>query len=671
MRALIPDRLRQNWLTIALVIVAAVLALDVVVIYFLKFGEFVHSDAASTILLGKGAMEDRSPIDYEWYFANGDVWIFGPHLYAMPFLALWGVCVRTLLAATVLGFALEIAALMWAYTKVGGDRRTALFATALTLIAWSRLHILFVYVELSYGFVMTLYTALFTAHALLFIRGSTDARKWSVWIGCMVFTLIASAQNPIRAVVFAVAPLVVACAWPWRGVSLRTRAITASAPVVGLVGAKIIKAVFLEPRLTYAVPSGHLAFVIKDASGMLENLKNMARGVVGLCGDMGSFGIGSAFGLALLGLSTFLVVRHAFARTPTPLRFLCIASLAQMAAVGGPMLIGNLVINPVSIRYLMPSLIAMFGLGCVIAFQMMKETKEPSRTGIAFSVIAPIAAAFTLLRIVGSYSLASESTTGQFAHSATHQDLADELTRRDLKHGFGSYWNAHLLTVLSNGKAKTCPATFGGAVMPRRWHTDTWCFDPKRLPDRFFVVASGEERDEVKTSIPTTLGTPADRFTVGNEFDVAVFRTADVDSRWLAPPIPDGAQLTLPLRIAASHPQIRFGDQSALEGDKLVSNGKEGIISFGPYIELPAGEYRVRWFGRPIGDAGEVGFDVYPAGAPAQVAERTVKLGEMPRDGGALVELVFRLPKAARGVELRTYSRGGARIALEAVELSR
>ena len=70
-------------------------------------------------------------------------------------------------------------------------------------------------------------------------------------------------------------------------------------------------------------------------------------------------------------------------------------------------------------------------------------------------------------------------------------------------------------------------------------------------------------------------------------------------------------------------------------------------------------------------DAGEVGFDVYPAGAPAQVAERTVKLGEMPRDGGALVELVFRLPKAARGVELRTYSRGGARIALEAVELSR
>lgn len=663
MRALSDPKLREKWLNASVVVTAAVLALDVVYLYFLKFKDFVHSDAATTVVMANGALARGLPVDVDWYFANGDVWLFAPHLYAMPLVAIWGISVETLRAAEIFGYAVEVTALLWAYKRLGGELRGAVLGTALMLLAWSRLHVLFVYIELSYGFVATLYLTLFAVHSLLFDRPS---RK--LWIGCALFTFVASAQNPTRGVVFAVAPLVAACVWPWRGSARRTRAITAAAPIAGLFGAVVFQKLVLQRYLTFSTPSGHLEFKVKDAAGIARNAANMARGVVGLAGDMSSIGVTSAFGLALLVLALVLVVRHAFGREATPLRFVCIAALAQTSAVGGPMLIGNLVINPVSIRYLIPSLLTIMGLGAVIA---MRLAKEHERTALAFCAIAPMAALLTLLRIVGSYALSGESTTGQFAHSASHQNLADELTARGLRHGFATYWNAHLLTLLSRGSAKTCPVNFANVVIPYRWNTDTWCYDPARLTDRFFVVTTADERATARTSIQTTLGTPAEQFSVGNEFDVSVFRTADVPPRWLASPIPDGPKLNLPLRIEATHPQIRFGDQSAIEGGKLVANGKEGVISFGPYVELPAGDYRVRWFGTPLGDDGELGFDVYPSGAPSQIAERSVRVADLPRDGRPAVELTFTLPKRAAGVELRTYSRGGAKIALEAVELSR
>lgn len=672
MRALSLARVGAAWLRVSIAVVAAVLVFDFVYLYLLKFDDFVHSDAAVTAIMAKGALARRLPVDVDWYFANGDVWLFAPHLYAMPLVAIWGISVSTLLAAVMFGFALEVVALMWSFTKLGGDRRAAVLGTALTLVAWSRLHILFVYVELSYGFVATLYVLLFATHALLFHRLASRPSSLA-WAGCAIFTFIASAQNPLRAVVFAVAPLMVAFAWPWRGMDVRARAIGAAVPITGLVAAILLQKLVLQPFLAYSVPSGHLDFVIRDGAGIASNAANMARGGVALVGDLSSFAVWSAFGLALLALSLVLVVRHALSRTPTPLRFVCVAALVQLCAVGGPMLVGNLVVNPVSIRYLIPSLLTVLGLGGVIAVQLVRESRA---LGLAFCALAPIAATLTTLRVIGSYSLAQESTTGQFAHSASHQQLADELTARSLRHGFATYWNAHLVTLLSRGNAKTCPVNFANIVLPYRWNTDTWCYDAKVLPDRIFVVGTADERATATPAIEATLGTPVERFSVGDTFFVSVFRTADVSDRWLLPPLPEPERLRFPLRVEASHPQVRVGDHATLEGGKIVANGEEGVLSFGPYVDLPAGDYRLRWIGAPLNDAGELGFDVTATGAARQLAEKSIAMNSIAAGGGGegdrtIVELSFRLPKRTSGVELRTFSRGGARVALAAFELSR
>lgn len=663
--------LKREWPTAAVLVAAAVLAFDVVYLYGTKFGSFVHSDAASTALMAKGALARGLPVDVDWYFANGDVWLFAPQLWAIPFVAGWGIGVGTLLAAVLLGFALEILALGWAYTKLGASRQAVVLGVSLSLIAWSRLHVLFVYIELSYGFVATLYILLFVAHALLFERVATSTSRRSIalsWAACALLALVVSMQNPVRALAFGIGPLLVATAWPWRGASLRARAITASSPLLALALARLMQKLVFERYFTFSTPSGHLAFVMKDLAGMGANALNMARGVIGLVGDMNAFRATSLFGLALLAVSLAVVTRHVLARAPTPLRFACIAALAQLGATALPMLIGNLVVNPVSIRYVMPSMLTVLGLASILATSAMRAQKDTaSRLSIAFVALAPLAAVFATLRVIGSYSLEEESTTGQFAHRASHQAVADELTRRGLRHGFASYWNAHLLTLLSHGDAKTCPVNFAEAVHPYRWNTDTWCFDPGRFPDRIFVVSTGAEH-EARAAEEASIGKAEERFTVA-DYEVAVYTTATMPHRWLVPPIADGERLRLPLRIDLGHPQIRVTDNATREGETIAATGTEGTLSFGPYLELPAGSYRVRWIGTPLGDVGELGFDVGVASEDRIVAEKSVRLATLPREKGVVIELSFRLAKRSTGVEFRSFGRGGAKAILEQIEL--
>jgi len=659
----------------------AVLLLDVVYIYGIRFRSFVHSDAAATVLVALGAIRGRLPIDFDWYVPNGDLWVFAPHIYAMPFVGLWGVRVETLLAALLVGFAVQMAALLWSYWRLGGGRYGALLGVALSLIAWSRLHVLFVYVELSYGFVATVYTLLFTSFALLSNEVcGTESKRASrriatLWLTCALCVGIVALQNPTRAAVFVIAPMMVASVWPFRTIKRRSRLVAGVAPLAGVAAATVVRNYLLQSRISVATPTGHIDFEVRSLTDIGRNVIELGRGLRGLVGDVNSVGPGSVSGVLLLVLALVLVATHAFQREFSLLRIVCITCLAQLAAVSGPLLIGNLVVNSLSIRYLMPSLLLLLGLAAIVASQLIgKGASGPiRRIAIGYFGLAPLAAVLSTLAVVGPFRLEGQSDSGQFAHADEHQSLADALTQRGLRHGFATYWNAHLLTLLSRGFAKTCPIHFGGQLAPYRWNTDTWCFDATRLPDRIFVVASAMERASATAASAASMAPALERFEVG-EFEVSVYGTKAMPEQWLAPPIVDGGEVRLPLQIEASHPQIRLGSQARLDGRRIVATGEEGTVCFGPYLDLPVGNYTLRWFGTFIGETkGGLGFDVRASKDGSMLSERSIDTKSLDRSVGnrLLVELHFSLARTTTGIEFRVFSRGGARVALERIEVSR
>ena len=653
-----------RWTNALAGVLAVVLAFDVAYLYGVKFADVFHSDTAGNLLIAAHCAADRSLVTTKWFYSNGDVWIVMPHVFALVPVALGGLGAGTLIVSFVLGLLTNALALGWSYARLAGGRATALAAAAITLIAWSRLHVMFVYVEIAYAMLATIYLALFVIAARI-VDGR--ARRVETVVAAALFAAT-SAQNPVRAVVFVVAPVVVACLWPWRDQPWRRRLSVAGAMAVISGVALAVYELAFKRWLTFSSPSGHVDFHVRDVDGVVENLSLIARGFGIASGGATGIDLAAAPGLIVLGGALALTAAHAFgARALTASRFVVVAVLAQLAATLGPMAIGNLVLNPQSIRYALPSLMLVLGLAAILAIDRIERGRAPAAR--AWLATAAAVALLSLTRVVGRYTL--EAPNGQWAHRAAHHHLADALRGRGLRHGFATYWNANLVTVLSHGAAKTCPVNFGARVIPYRWGTDVPCFDGAALPDRVYVALAPGDATTAAEAVRRTLGEAVERFRVDDHFDVSVFDATRIPRGWLEPPLADGARARFPMHVRSVHAALSPGQAEEREG-ALVATGEEGAIVFGPYIELPRGSYRVRWRGAALGPEGELGFDVIAADGAPTLAQWSSPVADLSSPGpGDLASLKVTLSASTPKIETRVFSRGGARVRLDELVIER
>ena len=221
-----------RWLRAVAWLVAAAFVVGAVLVYGVRYGRWLESDATVPVILGARALHSGLPFARDFYYGNGDVWVIAPHLLAIAPVAVLGVGPASLWGSTVLGFALELVVLARIYAWLGGARWLGWLAAAVTLLAWSRLHIRFVYIQLAYGYGAVLYLAVIAAFAAVASAAAAPRRRW---LGVIALVVVGAVQNPTRGLVFVVAPLLVACAWPWRGLAWRRRLALAGA--VGAGGA--------------------------------------------------------------------------------------------------------------------------------------------------------------------------------------------------------------------------------------------------------------------------------------------------------------------------------------------------------------------------------------------------------------------------------------------------
>src|SRR6185295_6167321 len=96
-----------------------------------------------------------------------------------------------------------------------------------------------------------LYLIVFGQVARLVEHGPT--RPWP-WLAAGGFLAMIAVQNPTRALVFALAPLLAACAWPWRGRPWRRRVVAATAVVAGWTAAYAVYALVFTRAVQFSVP---------------------------------------------------------------------------------------------------------------------------------------------------------------------------------------------------------------------------------------------------------------------------------------------------------------------------------------------------------------------------------------------------------------------------------
>lgn len=485
-------------------------------------------------------------------------------------------------------------------------------------------------------------------------------------LGPAVLVMLAAVQNPTRGLVFVLAPLVIACAWPWRDLPARRRRDLAAAATLGWLVAAALYRLVLHRVVSFAYPPGHIDFVLVDRWGDVAiNLSRLWDGVCLLCGASRHITWSVVpSSLVLVGALALVGREVVRARSLTALRMVCVVVVTQLGLVLVPLVIGNLMIAPTSVRYTMASLVLVLGLAAVLAVRAVAETARAWRAlATGWLVLLPIA---VLLAIGKSRPPIPRAYV--WADPRELPALGAELARRGLSHGYSNLLNANLLNFGARGAVRICPVYFAHVLIPQRWLADTTCYTASALPARFFVVTDHDARDDA--ALRATLPPPEERFHIGPTYDVAVYRTAAVPLAWLALPIHDGDELALPLRLPASHPALHRGEAEA-DGDRLIATGAPGTVVAGPSLALPRGAYRVTWRGHAIASPGQLTFTVEADGGADVFARATVDPAAAGPGAATRVELAFATDRTRDGVGFVVVSGGGARVALDEVVLER
>jgi len=655
----------ERWLRVVFVATALVFVAVAIYIYAFRFSARLHPDDAVMVLLAEKVLEAKSPIVADWYYGNGDIWLLGPQVFAIIPVAILGVGPATLWISLVLGFVIQCVVFVKTYLSFAGELWIALLAAVATSMAWSIWHVDYVYVQLAYGLVTCFYMLSFAMFASL-AEKPADRRWWWFLAGNGLLICVTAVQNPTRALVYLVAPLVVGLVWPWRAFTVRRRLVLAGTAIAGWVLAYVLYGWVLSRLVTFSIPRGHTAFFIGGLSRIKTNLALIEHGLIVMCGG-GESSIRAVPGLLLIAGAHALVIREVFAsRAFAALRFVSTVVLAQLGAVLVPLIIGSLLTEIESVRYLMPSVLAVLGLAVVISVRTVGKTAKVwgRRLAIGWLAALPVAALVAALDAGPRAPLKYVRPNGEELVK-----VADALVKRGLTYGFSINVAANLLTLHSHGKAKTCPLHFRHVMLPHRWLADTVCVEAARVPDRFFVVA--DQADRERASIRATLGPELERFSVGKTYDVFVYRrTPAMSFEWLELPVTDGELAAFPMHLPAKHLQFVRDTKTTVESGDVVATGEEGTLIYGPYLSLPKGRYEVSWIGNAVESGGQVEFRATQGGRKV-LATSTVDAKAFPRGRAELVRLSFKLVRPRDGIEFTVASTGGARLALHELVIER
>ena len=489
------------------------------------FRDRISADAAVPLLLARRMLETGTLMPADWYYGNGDFWIFGPQLFVLPFVAAWGVVPRALACGNALGLVLLFVSALALARATGARWTIALIAACLPLALCSHFQREFVVVQLSYG-LMAAKLMLTLAAAIAWLRAPSVSGARAALVAYGVLLAIWTAENPGRPLAYLVLPLGVAVLLhraPAR------RAVVLGATTLLAMGAGWLARQWLLMRLQM-VP-GLDAFRFAPPSEWMQHARWLAAGMRHVYG-IDALGVPTApyFIAALLAVvraATFPVIGmlalRAGSETRTPLAvgalgFLLIAAL---------LIVGNLMVDPVGDRYLVPSWLLAIS-GSVLAARTLRSWRP---IALLLVIAFPLGG---LLNAIGIRDAGSANDAAGLPRPPSIDGAIAALRDSGLTRGFATHRHANVATVLSGGDLELCDVHLQPQPTPARWLDAATCFDSARYANGFFVLLAPDERDAAHADVlSATIGAPSE-VREADGYAIWIYRSGSANLAWLA-----------------------------------------------------------------------------------------------------------------------------------------
>jgi hypothetical protein len=651
---------------------AACIMLGFVALAGFIYGSFFpgafSSDAAVHLVLAQHVMKVGKLLSPEWFYPNSDLVVSGPFMLGMALIKLLGFGLPALWWTAGLTFAALWACMVLCLRAMGVSTPAAVVGACAALASTSNSHVEFIYIQAGYPFITLLYTLAFTLYVRHRVTHDGLPRPgWRVSIPVLLLiVLILALANPSRTLAFVIAPILMVELGPWtRPWRIRPRPLVLGLVATLFIGYLIYQSL-LAQGLHFSLPSGFRSATVDLKRTKLQFFEAL-RFIFVVHPGFDHRILGGAISATVLLLGVCVLRPDMLSPRLCSFVKLC---LWQMAAVLAGGLISGIFIDPYAVRYFLPALVLLMAVAAATSIDTLRQEGGHKPLAASFLAATGVAIVHATLTLGALRDQPRESGPVQTPHVL--QPVTDALRQRGLTHGFVE-WDANVMNVLGKGEVEFCQITYREQLLPFKWNVPLWCYDPARMPERFFLVLKPQNRQAARNAVQHTLvEPPVDTFDAGG-YEVQVYRTADVDMRWLAYPVPDGADLKLPWVAPAANPQMFSRVIQPTAQKTFEFNGKPGEVVYGPYVNLSRGRYRLTWFGElPGADAHAIHFSVTGTGGRHLLGAtdgRTVT----PPDGQAapIATIDFQVKVPVPGVNFVVEQRGQAHATLTHFRLER
>lgn len=502
---------------------------------FCTYQAFFNSDAAIANILAEEIVRTGSLFPKDWWYVNGDLWVFYKHLLLIPWVLAGENGFFAHGVSVSLSIAVTMTLLILLLRSLGLSGTAAVMGCVLIGIGYSPLYLREVYGEAAY----TWYFAFLLAFFLLLKKsGQAVTGRFARTILLAIFLgllFLVTMENPVRFLVYYVVPFIGslmaflyleqeaaadAGKCGWREMFLPHLPLALASWGIILLGALSHHLVFVG--LHNAAGANHAVLV--SMQKLPEHVAHSFLGLINFIGaewgeevEMTSLaGITALLKLALYPLALVLPAcygRRNFHLLTTWQRFFLLLSYLGFALIFFIYSISNLHDNAWAarnnIRYIIPFL--MMVLLCpVLLWRFFPWTVK--------------AALFLALLVAFTGSWKNISPPDWRDKAGEKMKVVTVLKERGLTNGYAPYWESHIYTVFSKGEVRIRPLDIDcrGVDLCLWLTSDSWHEKGYNTGRVFVLVPKERLADWAKGMKNFSLAPAVEEFNLGN-YQVMVF----------------------------------------------------------------------------------------------------------------------------------------------------
>lgn len=629
---------------------------------FVGYQASFHSDSAAKVLIAREIVATRDYFPNDWNYVNKDLFVLFGHTFVIPLLAFMPAGYTAHAISGLFSSALILSGtwLLTSMAPLSTARRILIVAIVAAGISGFMAENLFG--QVSYGTVV--YFSCYLVYFSWRFVSADRSKKWPWGAALLVVIGLAFWSNPQRALVSYGLPLLVAVSVLWlRQLNLipeykRTRIWL----LVGFVGAGIAVGTFLHLQTLHDVNNivevGHSRWLPYDL--MIRNATQFLGWFLYIFGGLPSaenvvfstVGVYEAWrlvaGLALLILMPFAIFR-ALRQQQSGLIILGVFTLVNLISFVFLLITTTIptMSDPFSgSRYLVPSLFLMFIL--VLGQPLGIKCRALSGISVAF---------ISLLFVSNAYS--SYGVNNQ--HGDPRNALIEYLATHNFQYGYGTYWNAGVVSVASNERSLVRQIVVSNGIpKPMRHLSSNRWYSPSAWQGETFLLLTDKEAGLLDWDQLDAYGVKSTRQYDVNGFRIFVFKDniANLLPGW-------DTKYEKPASFMANkYSPTQTG--RFVEGGALIAEvGESGVLHYGPYVNVDPGRYVVTFdVSAKSNPAGVARLDVTAAPDQKLFGEKLLLSSDRPQ------EIAFTLDKA-RTMEFRVWALGNERVVFKGVSIKR